>query len=226
MLHTFETGELTLDEYLRRTVFYRPRPFTPEEFKTFMFEQSQPFPESLAFLGALAQTRRYMLAALNNESLEINEYRIAKFKLRDYFEAFSVRAISACASRERKFTTARFKSRSASPQECVLIDDRGLNLECAQEMGMHTIQFHNVASASGRPRAFRSHDERKKLRTGGNSMELGMIGLGKMGGFMTERLVRGGHRVVGFDRDAAAVQRRCGQGSGRRGFSRKADRRS
>ncbi|HEY6466530.1 MAG TPA: decarboxylating 6-phosphogluconate dehydrogenase [Candidatus Acidoferrales bacterium] len=38
-------------------------------------------------------------------------------------------------------------------------------------------------------------------------MELGMIGLGKMGGFMTERLVRGGHRVVGYDRDAAVVQK-------------------
>ena len=38
-------------------------------------------------------------------------------------------------------------------------------------------------------------------------MELGMIGLGKMGGFMTERLVRGGHTVVGFDRDPIAVQR-------------------
>ena len=38
-------------------------------------------------------------------------------------------------------------------------------------------------------------------------MELGMIGLGKMGGFMVERLVRGGHRVVGLDRDAAAVGR-------------------
>jgi 6-phosphogluconate dehydrogenase len=33
-----------------------------------------------------------------------------------------------------------------------------------------------------------------------------MVGLGKMGAFMTERLVRGGHRVVGFDRDAAAVK--------------------
>jgi 6-phosphogluconate dehydrogenase len=38
-------------------------------------------------------------------------------------------------------------------------------------------------------------------------MELGMIGLGKMGGFMTERLVRDGHTVVGFDRDSIAVQR-------------------
>ncbi len=37
-------------------------------------------------------------------------------------------------------------------------------------------------------------------------MELGMIGLGKMGGFMSERLIRGGHRVIGFDRDPAVVQ--------------------
>jgi 6-phosphogluconate dehydrogenase len=45
-------------------------------------------------------------------------------------------------------------------------------------------------------------------------MELGMIGLGKMGAFMTERLVRGGHKVVGLDRDAAAVQKVVEKGAG------------
>jgi 6-phosphogluconate dehydrogenase len=45
-------------------------------------------------------------------------------------------------------------------------------------------------------------------------MELGMVGLGKMGAFMTERLVRGGHRVIGFDRDSAAVQRVVDKGAG------------
>jgi 6-phosphogluconate dehydrogenase len=38
------------------------------------------------------------------------------------------------------------------------------------------------------------------------TMELGMIGLGKMGANMTERLVKGGHRVVGFDLDPESVQ--------------------
>ncbi|MBZ5697753.1 MAG: decarboxylating 6-phosphogluconate dehydrogenase [Acidobacteriia bacterium] len=38
-------------------------------------------------------------------------------------------------------------------------------------------------------------------------MELGMVGLGRMGANMVERLMRGGHRVVGYDRDAAAVAR-------------------
>lgn len=37
-------------------------------------------------------------------------------------------------------------------------------------------------------------------------MELAMVGLGKMGGFMTERLLRGGHRVVAYDRTASVVQ--------------------
>jgi len=46
-------------------------------------------------------------------------------------------------------------------------------------------------------------------------MELGMIGLGKMGGFMAERLVRGGHRVIGLDRDAAAVARVVEKGAAR-----------
>src|ERR1700724_4859967 len=38
-------------------------------------------------------------------------------------------------------------------------------------------------------------------------MELGMVGLGRMGANMVERLVRGGHRLVGYDRDATAVAR-------------------
>src|SRR5215472_15509324 len=46
-------------------------------------------------------------------------------------------------------------------------------------------------------------------------MELGMIGLGKMGGFMAVRLVRGGHRVIGLDRDAAAVARVVEKGAAR-----------
>ncbi len=44
-------------------------------------------------------------------------------------------------------------------------------------------------------------------------MELGMIGLGKMGGFMTERLIQGGHKVVGYDRDAAVVQKTTEKGA-------------
>ena len=44
-------------------------------------------------------------------------------------------------------------------------------------------------------------------------MELGLIGLGKMGGFMAERLRLGGHKVVGFDFNPDAVKRLTDAGS-------------
>ncbi len=44
-------------------------------------------------------------------------------------------------------------------------------------------------------------------------MELGMIGLGRMGANMTERLVRGGHKVITFDRSAEAVKRVVDKGA-------------
>jgi 6-phosphogluconate dehydrogenase len=37
-------------------------------------------------------------------------------------------------------------------------------------------------------------------------MQIGVVGLGRMGGNMARRLLRGGHEVVGFAVDAAAVQ--------------------
>jgi 6-phosphogluconate dehydrogenase len=37
-------------------------------------------------------------------------------------------------------------------------------------------------------------------------MELGMIGLGRMGANMTERLLRGGHRIVAYDKEPTAAQ--------------------
>lgn len=46
-------------------------------------------------------------------------------------------------------------------------------------------------------------------------MELGMIGLGRMGANMTERLLRGGHRLIAYDRSAEAIQRAANKGAAR-----------
>lgn len=144
MLDAFERGHASLDDYLKRTVFYRERPYSIEEFKDFMFAQSQPFAESLEFVGNLAARERWLMAALNNESAEINEYRIRTFNLREYFEAF----FSSCYLGVRKpgpqIYNLALRITQTSPRECLLIDDRELNLECAREMGMNTIQFINV----------------------------------------------------------------------------------
>ena len=44
-------------------------------------------------------------------------------------------------------------------------------------------------------------------------MEIGMVGLGKMGANMTTRLLKGGHSVVAYDRNAENVEAAVGQGA-------------
>src|SRR5882724_4586610 len=46
-----------------------------------------------------------------------------------------------------------------------------------------------------------------------NQMQLGMIGLGRMGANMARRLMRGGHRCVVYDRSAGAVKTLAGEGA-------------
>jgi len=141
----FETGRITLDTYLQRTIFYRARSFTREEFVNFIFAQSREYPESRAVLSSVAATGKYLLATINNEPLEINERRIHQFHLRREFKAF----FSSCYLGVRKPDEGIYKLAlevtQRDPTECVFIDDRELNLECAKALGMRTVHFQNAA---------------------------------------------------------------------------------
>src|SRR3989442_5009391 len=44
-------------------------------------------------------------------------------------------------------------------------------------------------------------------------MQIGMVGLGRMGGNMARRLMRGGHKVVAWERNAKLVQELAGEGA-------------
>lgn len=140
----FETGALTISEYLRRTIFYRERRFSEEEFVAFMKAQSEAYPESLELLGELSAAGGYLLATLNNESRELNDHRIKEFGLRDYFSFF----LSSCYLGVKKPDEAIYKLAVAvtgyTPEQCVFIDDRELNLECAALAGIRPVHFQSA----------------------------------------------------------------------------------
>jgi putative hydrolase of the HAD superfamily len=140
----FESGRMTLDEYLHRSVFYRERSFTPEGFKEFMFAQSQPYPESLDLLAALVRAGRRLFASLNNEALELNEYRIEKFNLRSYFSVFFSSCYLGVRKPDPRIYRLALKITQCTPEECIFIDDREVNVESAREVGIHGIQFQSV----------------------------------------------------------------------------------
>jgi putative hydrolase of the HAD superfamily len=141
----FDSGNISLDEYLNRTLFYRPRPFTREEFIAFMFAQSKEYPESRAVLDGIARSGKYFFGSINNEPLELNEYRIRAFHLRRDFQVF----FSSCYLHTRKPEEMIFRIALEVTQrpaeECVFIDDRPLNLENPRKLGITTIHYRNAA---------------------------------------------------------------------------------
>ena len=139
--HAIETNRLTLERYLDRAIFYRPRSFTREEFRNFIFAQSEAKPNSLKIVRDLMQSGRYFMATLNNEILELNVFRIEKFGLARYFSVF----FSSCFLGLRKPDEAIYRTvlqvTQRAPEECLFIDDREVNLECPRELGINTILF-------------------------------------------------------------------------------------
>ncbi len=141
VVSSFERGKITLDEYLDRTVFYRTRSFTREAFKNFMFSLSQPIPEVLIFARALADSGKYLMGTINNESRELNLHRIEHYGLHQIFRLF----VSSCFVGLRKPESGIYRLAveitHMNPEECAFIDDRGINLECAATLGMQTIEM-------------------------------------------------------------------------------------
>lgn len=144
LVSSFERGKITLDEYLQRTIFYRPRTFTQDAFREYMLSLSQAKAGSLEFARELAKSGKYLMSTLNNESKELNLYRIRNFGLTDIFSLF----VSSCFVGLRKPEAAIYKLAvdvvQKPPEACCFIDDRPLNLECAQQLGMHTVEMKSV----------------------------------------------------------------------------------
>ena len=144
VVSSFERGKITLDEYLDRTVFYRSRPFTREAFKEFMFSLSQPMPDVLRFAQSLADSRKYFMGTLNNESRELNLYRIEKYGLRQIFRIFVSSCFVGFRKPERDIYRLAVDLTQIAPEECAFIDDRALNLEQASRLGMKTIEMQTL----------------------------------------------------------------------------------
>jgi putative hydrolase of the HAD superfamily len=144
VVSSFERGKITLDEYLDRTVFSRPRPFTREAFRDFMFSLSQPLPGVLEFAQSLSDSGKYFMATINNESRELNIYRIEKYGMRKIFRVFFSSCFVGLRKPEHDIYRLALETTQIPAEACCFIDDRALNLECAAKLGMHTIQMQRL----------------------------------------------------------------------------------
>jgi putative hydrolase of the HAD superfamily len=145
---TYESGKLSLDEYLDRIVFYEKRIFTKKKFRQFMFDQSKPFPEMIEMVKQLKKQHNLKVAVVNNEGLELNERRIKTFKLTEFVDFF----ISSCYVHFRKPDKDIFRialsTAQVKPEQVIYLEDRPMFVQVAESLGIRGIRHKDHKSTS------------------------------------------------------------------------------
>ncbi|MBA3334229.1 MAG: HAD-IA family hydrolase [Acidobacteria bacterium] len=145
LFEDFETGKISLDRYLDEVIFYQDREFSKNEFVEFLKTQSAAHQSSLDIVKSLAVEKKYCLSTLNNESLELNQFRIDKFGLKQYFTNF----FSSCFLGLTKPHSEIYKKvlliTQTAGEQCLFIDDRENNTKAAAECGFQVLHLEKVS---------------------------------------------------------------------------------
>ena len=143
---TYESGKLSLDEYLKRIVFYQDRSFSYDDFKAYMYAQSSAFPEMIELVRGLKHQHGLQVAAVSNEGRELTTYRVQKFKLTSIVDFF----VSSCFVHYRKPDADIYRIAldiaQVNPEQVVYIDDRPMFVEVAQGLGIRSIVHQSYES--------------------------------------------------------------------------------
>ncbi|MGI8544196.1 MAG: HAD family hydrolase [Aridibacter sp.] len=140
----FGTAGLTLDEYLEKILFYKKRKFTKESFVEFMKSCSNAYKTTFDVLDKLIQQNNYYLSTLNDESLELNEFRIEKFHLNKYFRNFFTSCYLGVKKPHQQIFQKVLGITQLNPENCLFIDDREKNAEAAQNCGFQVIYLEKI----------------------------------------------------------------------------------
>ena len=136
---TYEEGKLTLEEYLDRVVFHQKRPFTRGQFRRFMFAQSKPYPLMIELVRKLKAKYGLKIIVVSNEGRELNVYRIRKFKLNGFVDAF----ISSCFVHLRKPDAGIFQLAldiaQTPARQVVYIENTPMFVQIAERLGIRSI---------------------------------------------------------------------------------------
>jgi epoxide hydrolase-like predicted phosphatase len=141
----WERGLSTAREFFNKTLFNANQPS-----RSFSFEDIWPLvcaesevlhPGSFDILAALHASGQYKIATLNNESRELNQYRLDAFDLRQYFDYFICSGYVHEMKPHPDIYRAAIDISGYPPKTSLFIDDKVENCAAATSLGMQAILF-------------------------------------------------------------------------------------
>ena len=150
----YEEGKLTLEDYLNKTVFFEDRSFTWDEFRTFMFAQSKADAEMIELVRTLKAKYGLKTIVVSNEARELNAYRIRKFDLDGFVDAF----VSSCFVGTRKPDPDIFRLAldiaQVRVERIVYVENTAMFIDVARSLGIRGILHTDHESTRAKLEAF------------------------------------------------------------------------
>jgi putative hydrolase of the HAD superfamily len=143
---TYEEGKLSLVDYLNRVIFYEERPFALDEFKDFMFEQSQPFQDMIDLVKKLKQQYGLEVGAISNEGRELTVFRIERFELKKFFDFFISSSFVHYRKPDEDIYRMAMDVSQIPPEQAIYIEDRPMFVDVARSLGFHGIYHKSFES--------------------------------------------------------------------------------
>ncbi len=145
---THELGKLGLDAYLDQVVFHKPRPFSHDAFRRFMFDRSSPYPQVIQLVQQLKAKYGLKVVVVSNEGRELNAHRIQTFHLDQFVDTF----ISSCFVGLRKPDPAIFRLAldvaQAPVQQVLYLENTPMFVQVAEELGIPSLLHTDFDSTS------------------------------------------------------------------------------
>ena len=107
------------------------------------------YPECFDMIANLRRTGVYRVATLNNESKELNRYRIDTFHLRSFFDYFICSGYIHEMKPLPEIYRAAIDISGFAAETAVFIDDKRENCDAARGFGMNAIHFESPAQLRG-----------------------------------------------------------------------------
>jgi putative hydrolase of the HAD superfamily len=136
---TLEEGKLSLYEYLAMVIFYKKRPFTPDQFVEFMYAQSKPYPQMINLMKQVKKDHGLKIVVVSNETRELNAYRIQKFKLDSFVDTFISSSFVGVRKLDPQIFRFAIDISQAEEKQTLYIENTPLFIETAKGLGIRTL---------------------------------------------------------------------------------------
>ncbi|WP_420238538.1 HAD-IA family hydrolase [Telmatobacter bradus] len=142
----WDTGQITVDQYLEATVFHTPRSFRSEAFFLAICERSQLLEGgAIGILEEIAASNKYLLGSLNNEPRETNEYRFRRFQLGRFLRLRLTSSYLGLRKPDPAVYHRALDILGIPADRVLLIDDRQENVDTAAFVGLQAMLYENAA---------------------------------------------------------------------------------